>query len=536
VPVSNDEIQKRLHLGEDNYWGFKQFEFSNGRPASPKRDDLADELIAFANAKGGNLLCGVTDSGQVQGMTKLQINAVNGLLVEVSSNSIEPALRIDVQHREIDGKAFVLVEIPRSESVHERSGKAFLRVGHSKQRMSGDERMRLAQSRTQSRYLWFDEQTVVNTGFETLNERLWESLLNVSGAQNPRLALTNLSLLADDDSGSTLATVAGILLCTQHPEKWLPQAVIMANSYRGTDRASDQLDSQEIVGPLFEQVHDAVKFIIRNMRVGARKMPSRENLPQYSHCAVFEAVVNAIVHRDYSIRSQRIRLSMFRDRLEIESPGQLPNRISIESMESRQATRNEVIASVFGRTPVGEIPGSDHRLYLMERRGDGVSMIFKKTHEAAGVFPEYEVIDESCLVLKIPAAKIDLTPSDAAVTVHISGMPIAGVDVLAIFPNKTWLQSTTDEFGEANFNLYTASLPMAVYAALPGYAAGFNDAWLPNQGGLLLELQPVETGGSVIFPNGTGYLPGLRGRVNSILDSLDRTYVYADNIAIEQGR
>ncbi|MDE0308289.1 MAG: hypothetical protein OXI60_00450 [Acidiferrobacterales bacterium] len=272
------------------------------------------------------------------------------------------------------------------------------------------------------------------------------------------------------------------------------------------------------------------------MRVGARKTPYRINLPQYSNSAVFEALVNAVAHRDYSISSQRIRLSMFRDRLEIESPGQLPNRISIESMESRQSTRNEVIASVFGRFPVGDIPGSDDRLYLMERRGDGVARILHKTHETAGIFPKYEVIDESCLVLKIPAAKIDLVPSDAVVTVHTGGVPISGVNVLAIFPNKTRLESQTDENGEAKFDFYTTNLPMTVYAAQAGCAAGYNDGWVPSQGGLLVELETQKTGGSAIFPSGSGYLPGLSGRLNPFLDTSDRTYLYADNIAIENGR
>ncbi len=534
--VSDDEIRKRLRLGEDSYWEFKQFEFRGDRPANPERNDLADELISFANARGGKLLCGVSDNGSIQGMSESQLRAVSVLLAEVSTDSIEPALRIDVQHRQLDGKNFILAEVPKGESVHERSGTAFIRVGNTKRQMHGDERMRLAQRRAQSRYFWFDEQIVPNTGFETLDEHQWESLLSVSGAQNPRLALANLSLLADDDSGFNRATVAGILLCTQSPHNWLPQAIVMATCYRGKDRASGQLDAQEITGSLYDQVHGAVKFVIRNMRVGARKTPAREDLPQYSPSAVFEAVVNAIAHRDYSMSSQRIRLSMFKDRLEIESPGQLPNRISIESMESRQATRNEVIASIFGRFPVAGIPGSDHRRYLMERRGDGVSIIRQETYETSGFFPEYEVIDESCLVLRIPSAKIDLTPVESTVSVHAEGLPIEGVDVLAIFPNKTWLQSTTNESGEAEFNLYTSNLPMTVYAALPGYAAGFKDEWMPNQGGLLLELEPLDAGGSVIFLQGSGHLPGLTGRLNPIRDTSDRTYLYASNVAIEQGR
>ena len=537
MSVLEDEIRAHLSaLSEDSYWELKQIEFKGNSPVSPKCDDLADELIAFANAKGGYMLCGVTDTGDIQGMSRPQLQALTELLGELSTDTIEPSLRIDVQQRMLDGKAFVLVEVPRGDTVHERSGLACIRVGSTKRRLSSDERMRLAQRRAQSRYLWFDEQTVPDTGFESLEERLWESLVSAAQAHNPRKALSNLCLIAEDESGAERVTNAGLLLCTRSPQQWLPQAVVTATRYRGTDRASGQLDAQEISGPLHEQVRDAVKFIIRNMRVGARKMPARENLPQYSQYAVFEAIVNAVAHRDYSITSQRIRISMFEDRLEIESPGSLPNRMTLESMESRQVARNGVIASVFGRIPVDDIPGSDRRLYLMERRGDGVAVIRSETEQTSGFAPEYQIIDDACLRLAIPAAKIDLIPCDSAVTVHAAGVPIAGVDVLAIFPNKTWLRSKTDEHGQARFSLYTSELPMTVYAAAPNCKAGHAQGWLPRHGGHLMEVEASPTGGSLIIAQAAGYLPDLAGRINPQLDSSGRTYLYADNIAIDGGR
>ncbi len=534
--LTDAELRQRLRLGEDSGWEFKQIEFSGDHPTSPQPDDLADEMAAFANANGGTLLCGVSDAGAIQGMSPEQMAALDRRLVEVSTDKIEPSLRIHVHHREIDGKAFVLVDVPRGDAVHERAGRAFTRVGATKRRLSGDERLRLAQRRAQSRYLWFDRQIVPQTGFETLNERLWEPLLSVAGSADPERALKNLRLLATDEAGVDRVTVAGVLLCTDRPEAWLPQAMIAATCYRGKDRASGQLDAQEIAGPLLVQIADAVKFVVRNMHVAARKTPLREETPQYSKAAVFEAVVNAVVHRDYSMVSRRIRLSMFKDRLEIDSPGQLPNGMTIESMDSSQATRNEVLASVFGRIPVGETPGSGHRGYLMERRGDGVSIILKETRETAGIQPEYSVMDQSSLVLSIPAARLELTPSNATVTVHSEGEPLAGVDVLALFPNKTWQRATTDESGEAAFDLYATHLPMTVYAAASGYAAGLMREWTPREGGLLLELAPLPTGGAVLFPQDTGHIPGLRGRLNPQRDAADRLYLYADNIAIEQGR
>ncbi len=536
MTISDEDIRRQLRLGEDSRWEFKQIEFNGDIPTSPRRDDLADELGAFANAAGGVLLCGVSDDGRVQGMSREQIEALDRLLVEVSTDSIEPALRIQVYHRELDERAFVLAEVPQGNAVYERDGRAFIRVGATKRRLEGNERLRLAQNRAQSRYLWFDKQVVPQTGFETLSERLWEPLLSVSGATDPRRGLLNLRLLAQDEAGVVRATVAGVLLCAQSPQEWLPQATITATHYRGADRASGQLDAQEIVGPLPVQIADAVKFVVRNMRVAARKMPQREDLPQYSTAAVFEAVVNAVAHRDYATSSRRIRLSMFKDRLEIDSPGQLPNGMTIESMEVSQATRNEVIASVFGRIPVGEVPGSNHRRYLMERRGDGVSIIHKETQETAGIPPEYKVVDESNVVLSIPAAKLELTPADATVTVHSEEVPLSGVEVLALFPNKTWQRSTTDEAGEAALDLHTTHLPMTVYAAAPGYAAGLEREWRPHKGGLLLELGPLPSGGAAIFPQDTGYLPGLHGQLNPIRDPSDRTCLYADNIAIEEGR
>ncbi len=88
----------------------------------------------------------------------------------------------------------------------------------------------------------------------------------------------------------------------------------------------------------------------------------------------------------------------------------------------------------------------------------------------------------------------------------------------------------------AALDLYTTNLPMTVYAAGPGYSAGIDRAWTPSQGGLLVELEPLESGGAAVFAQSTGHVPGLRGRLNPIRDTSDRTYLYADNIAIDEGR
>ncbi len=386
------------------------------------------------------------------------------------------------------------------------------------------------------RFLWFDRQPVPGTGFGSLDESLWKPLLSAEGAAAPELALEKMGLLTNDENGITRATVAGVLLCTHSPEEWLPNACISATCYRGTDRASGQIDAQTITGPLNRQIAEAVAFAVRNMRVGAYKNPGRTDLPQYSEKALFEAIVNAVAHRDYTIRGSKIRLSMFADRLEINSPGGLPNNLTIESMEVRQSTRNEALTSMLGRMSVGNIRGSEDRQFFMERRGDGVPIIFRETKALSGNSPQYQLIDGSDLVLTLPAADTDLTPATAGILVHHSGNPLPGVEILVLFPNKTWNSATTDENGNAQIDLHTTHLPMTVFAAAPSFAAHLENDWMPAKGGLTIEMKSLQEGGSIIFPEATGNIPGLSGYLNPIRDTRDRTYLYASNIAINEGQ
>ena len=536
MSVSDEEIRRQLRLGEDSRWEFKEIKFAGNVPKQPTRDDFADEIAAFANTEGGVLLCGVTDAAKVCGMSRGQMDELERLLVEVCTDAIKPPIRPIVLRRELDeGLPFLLVETPQGHAPHDSPGGSFLRVGSSKRRMTSDERLRLAQRRGQARFLWFDKQPVPETGFGTLDEDLWKPLLSVDGAADPESALDKMGLLATDENGTTRATVAGVLLCTRSPEGWLSNACIAATYYRGGDRASGQIDDQIITGPLNRQIAEAVAFALRNMRVGAYKNPARTDLPQYSEQALFEAIVNAVVHRDYSIQGSRIRLSMFADRLEINSPGGLPNNLTIESMADRQSTRNEGLASVLGRMPVAGTRGSGDRQFFMERRGDGVPIIQRETEALSGKPPVYRIADNSELFLSIPAAATDPTPATTAIVCRHHGNPLSGVTLLALFPNKTWKQGTTDDTGEAQVDLHSTHLPMTVFAAANGFAAHLEDDWLPANGALAIEMEHLPDGGAVIFPEATGYIPGLFGRLNPIRDTHDRTYLYASNISINEG-
>lgn len=533
---SNEEIARQLRLGEDSDWEFKQIEFAGSRPVSPTRRVMADEIAAFANTYGGVLLCGVSDDGSVQGMSREQLVALDSFLVELSTDSIKPPVRIHTHHKELsEGEPFVLVEVPRGDTLHESPGGSYLRVGGSTRRMTGDERLRLAQRRSQARFLWFDRQPVPDTGFKTLEESLWKPLLSAEGAADPPSALEKMGLLTGSENDVERATVAGVLLCNPAPEEWLPNACITATCYRGKDRATGQIDAQTIGGPLKRQIAEAVAFAVRNMRVAAHKTPARADLPQYSEEALFEAVVNAVAHRDYSVQGSRIRLSMFEDRIEIQSPGSLPNNLTVEDMPHRQATRNELLTSLLGRVTAAGIKGAGGRLFIMERRGDGIPIMRRETRELSGRLPEFRLFGDSELCVTIPAASLESTPARVVITVRSAGRPLSGVDLLTLFPDKTWKRAVTDEDGEATVDLHTTHLPMVVFAAAPGYAAHREREWVPNRGALAMELTALPEGGAVVFSEATGTLPGLKGRLNPVRDTRDRTYLYASNIAVNEG-
>ncbi len=131
--------------------------------------------------------------------------------------------------------------------------------------------------------------------------------------------------------------------------------------------------------------------------------------------------------------------------------------------------------------------------------------------------------------------EFDWGAPECIVTVRSIGRLVAGANVFALFPNKTWKNAVTDESGTAILDLHSAQLPMTVFVATNGYAAHVETIWKPVDGPLEVELTELSDGGAVVFPNGTGHVPILKGRLNPIPDDLDHTFLYTDNIAINDG-
>ena len=541
TPTDAARLWKQVELGEDTEMELKSVEFRGAKVSGPRRDSLADEMAAFGNAGGGRVVLGVTDARLPQSLDSSQLDAVVNLVREICTESIKPPLNYRVLRVAAPAPATggaLLVEIPEGITVHRSPGGYFQRRGDTKRQMDASEVRRLSHTRGQSDAASTDTQVVQGTGINSLRRELWRQYVSSRVDDPPEVALAKLKFVKDDARGVLRATVGGVLLAAEDPREWLPNAWIQAACYRGIrPDAGRQVDARDITGPLDGQIRGAVRFVARNQRVAAYKDPARSDIPQFSERAVFEALVNAVVHRDYAVSGSRIRLFLFEDRLELYSPGGLCNSMTTDDLRTSQFTRNELIASRLGQCVIGGVPGAGGRQYFIERRGEGIAVIQDETFALAGQQPIFEVVGERELKVVLPAARPPVAEGIAAsvvVTRSDTGNPLPGVHVLMLYPNKTYRETRTDAFGRAEFVLH-ARLPMTVLCAAEGFAAQVVRDHEPG-GPLSVHMQPALEGGSQIIANRTGHLAGIQGRLNPILDSLDRTYLYADNVAINDGQ
>jgi len=406
---NSEDLLRRIRLGEDSDWEFKRVMLAGTKVKAPPRDDFADELAAFANSRGGTFLMGVEDkTKEVLGIDIEHLDAVEGWVREICNDSIKPPLDAAILKRELPDSTGELVpviriDVGRSLFVHKSPGGYFHRVGSSKREMAPDLLARLFQERSQTRVIRFDESPVPGTSPEDLDTELAHRFLR-DASESTETALRKLRIIADDEDGNARVTVTGVLLCTRDPQLWMPHAQIQAVSYAGDRQdVNYQNDARDFGGPLDTQVWEALHFAHRNSRIEATKTTARTERPQFSERALFEALVNAVAHRDYSMAGARVRLHMFADRIELYVPGGLANTLTPDSMHLRQYNRNELIVSLLARCPVeaSQIVGRSH---LMDRRGDGVPIILEESRRLSGRPPEYTVLDDSEVRLLIWAA------------------------------------------------------------------------------------------------------------------------------------
>ncbi len=402
------ELIGKIRSGEDSSLGLKALQFRGERVIGPSREAMGDELAAMANTASGVFVLGVDDKTKaIIGLPLEKLDAVEGWVREIWNDLIEPPLigrirKVALLDELGVERVIIRLDIPRSLHVHRSPGGYFHRIGSSKRQMPPEVLARLFQQRSQARLVRFDEQAVSHAPTSCLQPGLWGKFRTSFSPEDDTSFLLKLKLLTTDEDGVVVPTVSGILLASERPTDYLPNAFIQAVAYRGTERnAAYQLDAKDFTGPLDRQVLEAYEFVVRNMRVFGEKEPARRDVPQYATSAVFEAIVNAVAHRDYSVHGSKIRLHMFADRLGLFSPGAIPNTMTIDSLPLRQASRNDLITSLLARCPWHKDDGSSRTAWMMDKRGEGVPIILQASQRLSGKLPAYRLLDDAELMLTL---------------------------------------------------------------------------------------------------------------------------------------
>ena len=390
-----EEIRRQLDILEDARAEFKEVDLGDRGVRSPNTEDMAGEMVAFANAEGGVVFLGVNDDGVVRGIPENRTGDVEAWVINVASNNCDPPIRPILRREHLLGPTgsqclVMLVEVQRGLYVHGTSGgRHYIRVGSTKQLLRGAMLARLFQDR--GRTFVFDEQPVPGATDDDLDsDRLGAFFVNGPRTIPWRDLLRNTRVMVTGGNDVDRPTLSGLLVFGTLPQVHLPCAYVEAAVYRGSRLTSDDLvHSESIKGRVGAQIDDATAFVERFMLKPARKPDGREDHPQYEGGAVHEAIVNAVAHRDYSISGSKIRLFLFADRLELYSPGALPNTLSVETMPYRVFTRNQLLVSFLSRTRSRRTGRA-----FLESRGEGVRKILEASEAHSGRRPEYELFGE----------------------------------------------------------------------------------------------------------------------------------------------
>ncbi len=309
----------------------------------------AQELVAFANTEGGQIIVGVADkTGAITGLSYEDIQRISSLLVNAASEGVKPPLTIKTESAEIDGKKVLVVTVPGGahKPYKDKDGLIFVKNGPDKRKVTSNEELaRLLQT---SGDLYAEEILLPFSIADELDTREFRQFYEekyqtpLEEAELPRL-LANLRL-ADGER----LNVAGALLFAKHPEKIVSQFFISAVWFAGTDIAGEKyLGSEDIRGTLPQLYQRGLDFMKRalNRPQNGKDFNTLGDL-EIPEVVLKELLVNALIHRDYFIRDS-IKIFVLDDRIEIRSPGKLPNNLTEAQIRAGiRRSRNTILASL----------------------------------------------------------------------------------------------------------------------------------------------------------------------------------------------
>ncbi len=375
------ELNQRIQTGENLTTEFKA--------AAIHADDLAASLVAFANTSGGEIIFGVSDKGEVSGITG--IDELGRSIDNVSRNNCLPPVTVVQEKVKIDEKELLIVHIPRGDErpYSTNRGVHYIRTFSGRRQASREELLRIFQA---AQSLYYDEQAVIGADLTALDYSYFDYfLMHAYGKKledfqvEKEKLLTNLRFAKDDHP-----TIAGLLLLGRDPQFFMPYAQINAAHFSGNDVAQAPDDRKDFGGKLADQLEGAMRFLNTHLRVRHEiKGFEPERFPELPEEALRETIVNALVHRDYTVRGP-IRLLIFNDRVEVHSPGKLPNTVDVETMRlGTHVPRNPILLSHFAK------------LGYVTSLGTGVPRVIRLVTEKVGKEPDIVARDFE-VVVSIP--------------------------------------------------------------------------------------------------------------------------------------
>ena len=365
-------LLQRIALGEHTR---QQFKRSFNSP-----DALAAELAAFANSGGGTLFIGVADDGTVTGLSAQDVRHLNQMLSNASSQHVRPPVHPHTENVQTRAGLVMAVTVPNglAKPYLDQQGRIWVKHGADKRHVTAREEMqRMFQS---GGLVYADVVPVTGTTSADLDEPAFRRYLAQHYGADTALAELPLdALLQNLGLGDGLElTLAGLMLFGRNPLRWRPAFTIKAVAFFGNNIAdSHYQDSQDFSGTLPAQYAEALAFIKRNLRrVQGNQGFNSPGMLEVPEVALQELLVNALVHRDY-FTSASIRILVFRDHIDIVSPGHLPDSLSIDDIRRGKSNR---------RNPTL----SEHAFRLLPYRGMGSGI-----PRALGEWPQIELISEA---------------------------------------------------------------------------------------------------------------------------------------------
>ena len=328
-------------------------QFFDRKSARIKPLDIIRHLVAFANAEGGQLAIGIENDGKITGFNYDGAHKIdeykNICFTELKETPLSvnfDVLKAKNENGKNDEILIISVDMSSDRVIKSHDGKVFLRQNDKSKELNVEQVIQLQYDRGQR---FFEDEIADGAGLDDIDGNLLEdykNIINVSELSNEEVLKARNFLINDK------ITNAGILLFGKNPSKFLPQARLRVIKYDGmypkVGTEINIIKEKTFDGAIPNIIREAREFINAQLRdfQFLTKDGKFKIIPEYPEYAWFEGIVNALTHRNYSMRGEHIKILIFDDRLEILSPGLLPNIVTIENILTQRYSRNPRIARI----------------------------------------------------------------------------------------------------------------------------------------------------------------------------------------------